>query len=397
MNADFEVFGQKFHLKTGPDEFLREDSLWRLKAIYERYLSATSLPKRGVALDIGAGFGAFAIPFATLFPDWQIWCFEPNEAAFAALYTNIAAHDLNNIVAFNVAVGAACDPLADGLLTALKTKDAEALKAMTPRAPYFQHQQKPGFIEINTPLEAQAEFTLINLPEIPANVLGALAPDLLKLTAPQNETHILAGLGGARLSYLLGETWSCINSNLIVLPDGSGPRSFLPLAGSPPLCLRHQPDVTGPKPGLDLIDPHAQDVPLAPHSHIAFIDRSHSLDVQIFGPLLELARYSGAEIVQARLKPPKRKSRLGKWLGRGATPPPTGLPFGARRAFAQETALIGADEMRMGPRIYRRDYLDHHKLWTSGDLDGQNFQVKCQNHMPELWYLDYFDEDERAI
>jgi len=393
MKADFEVFGRKFSLETGPGGFLRDDSLWRVGSIYERYLCATSLPLSGVALDIGAGFGAFAVPFAVCFPGWHIWCFEPNKAAFEALCANIKTHGLDNITAFDVAVGAGADRLPDGLPAALEGRDATTVRAMAQDRLYFQHKQKTGFVEVNTPRKFREDFERINLPEISADALCALSPDFLKLTAPGNETNILTGLGGAGLSFLVGETWSYVPSDLVYLPDGAGPQSYLPLAGSPPLCLRHQPNAAGLEPGLDIVlSPATGEEKLSIHSHIAFADRSQNVDPEVFHYLLELARYSGADIVQVRMKTPRQDAWFGKWFGKSAAPEPLGLPFGAFRAFCGETAPGGPDQSMLGPRVFRRDYLDYHqvgnKIRTADDPDRQTLLARSLKNTPEVWYLE---------
>ena len=84
------AFGQEVTCSAPVPNFLAEDSVWRLRHIYEPALAARILSAEGVALDIGAGFGCFAIPFAKAFPDWTVWCFEPNPDFHAALEKNIA-------------------------------------------------------------------------------------------------------------------------------------------------------------------------------------------------------------------------------------------------------------------------------------------------------------------
>ena len=60
------AFGQNVTLRVTADEYLRDDSYWRLRSIYEPALAAQTMAPTGTALDIGAGYGCFTIPFALL-------------------------------------------------------------------------------------------------------------------------------------------------------------------------------------------------------------------------------------------------------------------------------------------------------------------------------------------
>ena len=77
-----KVFGTQTLLDVTDDLYLRDDSYWRVRSIYEPALAAQSLALKGVALDVGAGYGCFCVPFARAFPDWTIWAFEPEAEAF---------------------------------------------------------------------------------------------------------------------------------------------------------------------------------------------------------------------------------------------------------------------------------------------------------------------------
>ena len=87
------AFGQSLSVFAPKIEFLRADSLWRLRHIYQPALATQTLATQGVAVDIGAGFGTFALPFAMAYPGWRVFCFEPDPVAFAFLQRNI--HDLS--------------------------------------------------------------------------------------------------------------------------------------------------------------------------------------------------------------------------------------------------------------------------------------------------------------
>ncbi len=56
-------------------------------------------------VDVGAGFGDFAILAATRFPDVEVLAFEPLPAAFDLLEENIARNAIENVDARRVAVG----------------------------------------------------------------------------------------------------------------------------------------------------------------------------------------------------------------------------------------------------------------------------------------------------
>ena len=378
MRVSFDFLGRTFHMEAGPDAFLRDDSLWRVRDIYERFLSANSLPLSGVAIDIGAGFGAFAVPFALCFPEWKIWCFEPNREAFAALCANIRTHNISNIMPFDLAVGAASENLPNGLVTAIKTGDATAVRKIARHRPYFQHKEKPAFLEIDTAKEALKAFIQKQYPEIPANALHDLAPDFLKLTAPKNETNILGALGASGLSFLTGETWTYVPSNLVYLPEGRGPRCYLRIAGHPTFGLQQCLEANGLIPGLDIIKTYAQlQEQEARYRHVAFLNSDSGADMPYFQHLLECARYSGADIVEGQPD---------------VVPTGKGSPWQIFRGMSGKSANASVDEARLY-RIYRRDFLDHHDLWKSrpqsGDRIGE-FHALCLEHDPMVVDMGHF-------
>ena len=99
------AFGQSLSVFAPKIEFLRADSLWRLRHIYQPALATQTLATQGVALDIGAGFGTFALRFAMAYPGWRLFCFEPDPVAFSFLQRNIHDLSLPQITALPFAVG----------------------------------------------------------------------------------------------------------------------------------------------------------------------------------------------------------------------------------------------------------------------------------------------------
>src|SRR5688572_29817207 len=59
-------------------------------------------PKKGLILDVGANTGRSARYFSNLFPNHEIWSFEPGAQAFADL---TAAPDLAKVKKFKLALG----------------------------------------------------------------------------------------------------------------------------------------------------------------------------------------------------------------------------------------------------------------------------------------------------
>ena len=60
----FHAFGQSAALEIPADGFTADDNRWRLREIHEPALAQWTLPVTGHAVDVGAGFGAFALLFA---------------------------------------------------------------------------------------------------------------------------------------------------------------------------------------------------------------------------------------------------------------------------------------------------------------------------------------------
>jgi len=61
--------------------------------------------KGGIVLDIGANLGTYTIPLAARNPHLEIISFEPQQAVYYQLCGNIALNSLENVTAYNIAVG----------------------------------------------------------------------------------------------------------------------------------------------------------------------------------------------------------------------------------------------------------------------------------------------------
>jgi FkbM family methyltransferase len=61
--------------------------------------------KTGIVLDIGANLGTYTIPLAARNPHLEIISFEPQQAIYYQLCGNIALNSLENVTAYNIAVG----------------------------------------------------------------------------------------------------------------------------------------------------------------------------------------------------------------------------------------------------------------------------------------------------
>lgn len=453
------AFGQRLDLPTRVPRFLAEDSLLRLGDLYEPALAARSLPQTGVAVDIGAGFGAFALPFARAFPGWTVWCFEPDPAFFAALEENIAATGCDNVIALNLAVGGGDGGAhIDRIATALAARDDATLAALCPRRAFRRSLSRHGFLQAGRRAGGALGPRNTSYPTIPAEALAVLGPGLLKLIAPGCEVGIFKGLANAPLDHIIGETWSHVPARLVY--DGPGRReTWLPVAGAPARALRRAPETHGRRHGLDIVVAMynardwieecvesliAADDPairvrvvddgstdgggdlvaerfaanprvilhrkpnggcasarnygrlMSDATHIAFVDSDDLADRDLFPHLLELARYTGAEIVQGGFDLLEQDD-AGRWHSRpgpevvDAPAPPADAPL------ATMMLMAGTDLMTRQPtiwrRIYRRDFLDNRDIWFPEHIrafDDLLFQLLSLQHagaVPTLEHL----------
>jgi len=440
------AFGQRLTLTAPGDPARRRDVLRRLHQDIEPFLCAHPPAGQGVALDIGADFGAFALPFARSCPGWTVWCLEPDPELFALLRGNIAASGLGNLQALPLAVGeAAAGVDLAPLEAALRAGDAAAVQALCP----------PG-------ADSAAGV-------LPAAALAALAPRLVKLAAPGREAAILEALREAPLDLVLGGLAAPVPSRWVHRPGPGLRQAWLPLPeptpepprGAPRLALRRGRDLSGRRPGLDIVvamynsaafveecvaslldndmpdlrvrvvddgstdDGAARlraafgpDARLILHhkrnggcasarnhgrlmsdaTHIAFVDADDRVDVAMFPQLLELARHTGAEVVQAGFAPLERDAEGGWSLG---PDPEADMATGPEAAFGAQTVRVvpAAVAMTGQPtiwrRVYRRDFLDHRAIWFPEHIrafDDQIFQLLTLHHavrIPTLGGLFY--------
>ncbi len=449
------AFGQNVTLRVTADEYLRDDSYWRLRSIYEPALAAQTMAPTGTALDIGAGYGCFTIPFALANRGWTIWAFEPEAEAFAALRHNVAAHKATNVLAVNAAVagGVGGSDLA-GLRTALEGiataggGSAPAMTALQDRLPtldFRRHTEMRGVIELGEVIPDI--FEACEFPTLPAGALLSLNPRFLKVTAPMAEVGILEELISARLDHVIGESWTHIPSELVYGRSAGQRQTWIPRAGDPLLRLRRAPSLNGHRQGLDivvamynsqkwikeLVDSLLEDgnpeiralvvddgstdgsgafvaetyagndrvVVLTKEnggcasarnfgrlnsdaSHIAFVDADDVAGPGLFDGLLDLARHSGAELVQGGFEAfdtdaDGRPVRIPSY----ETDLPALLhahrhPFGDKTVILAPSWLLTEGQPSIWRRVYRRDFLDNRNIWFPEHIrafDDQIFQL----------------------
>lgn len=102
-----ESYGIKYILFDTKDlitHFLKCTGVFELELIHatERALNNNL---NGIVLDIGANLGTYTIPLAKRNPTLEIISFEPQKSIFHQLCGNIAINSLDNVTAYNVAVG----------------------------------------------------------------------------------------------------------------------------------------------------------------------------------------------------------------------------------------------------------------------------------------------------
>jgi FkbM family methyltransferase len=462
------ALGQDVALHVTSDVYLRDDSYWRLRSIYELFLSAQTLAIKGVAVDVGAGFGAFTIPFALGNPGWTIWSFEPDPEAFGALCQNIRAQKLTNVFAVNAAVGAATGSedwakltLALAALVDRGPDDAKAmagLQAVLPHQNFRQHVDMHGIVECGLP--ASPEFELRNFQSIPSEALLFLEPNLLKMTAPFAEAAVLSGFAEAPLDHVIGESWTHLPSDLVFGRKTGLWQTWIPRAGDPLLRLRSTVSLNGHRPGLDVVvamynaqhwikdcvdgilhgaseavrvlvvddgstdgsgdlvrTTYAQDDRVvlltklnggcasarnygrlnSDASHIAFVDADDVPGPGLFSGLLELARHTGAEIVQGgfdhlshdeagqtRLDP-TYEVRLPEIIHARRH------NFGAATCLLVPSWLLIQGQPTIWRRVYRRDFLDNRNIWFPEHIrafDDQIFQLLTLQQVHDVPMLD---------
>lgn len=69
------------------------------------YFKLANISKNSKIIDIGANIGAFSIYAATKYPDSEIFSYEPDPKNYQKLNENIKLNDIQNVIAFNKAVG----------------------------------------------------------------------------------------------------------------------------------------------------------------------------------------------------------------------------------------------------------------------------------------------------
>ncbi|MGI3166852.1 glycosyltransferase [Pseudooceanicola sp. 200-1SW] len=421
----FHAFGQSAALETGGDGFLEADSRWRLAQIHEAALAQWALPARGHALDVGAGFGAFALLFALAWPGWRVSCFEPDEAAYGALCRNIARLGLGDRVG---ARRAAILPGAEG-----------------GTGPLRRDRKRPAFLAADRPPWREG-YRAETFPALPPERLAATDATLLRLTAPGVEEAVLTAFGDALPRFVLGECWG--DPPPSALATGGGTQIYLPLAGS--AWQLRDPGQGAHPPGLDIVvamynsaqtivdcldslrrdpapdqhiwvvddgstddsvariraafgaDPPGMTLLCKPNggcasarnwgrmhsgaAHLAFVDADDMVDPGFYAGLLELARYSGQGVVQGSFQPFRDSDRGRIWLPR---PEAEGLAHLPRRPFGPAQVCdipwpeIVTGQPSIWRRIYRRDFLDGHDIWFPEHIrafDDQIFQIVSGYH-----------------
>ncbi len=361
--VEIVAFGARVRLETGGDSAETARRLHELRACHERFLASRVVPKSGLCVDLGAGDGWFAVPFAAAFPDWQTIAFEADPDAFARLQANVERHGLDNVTCINAALhpdlkpvpGAARAPGTTDLPKALQEALARPVTAAFTPVLALAPRIVPA-----TGTAPQGE--TVYRPALPVDILARLAPDLLKLDAPYCEEAIARALRDVPVGFVTGRLYTHVPSTLFHPGTDAGAREFYLPCGDYALRRDYEDNFATRQQRLDVVvamynageyicecvdsvladgnadirvivvDDGSTDgcgdlvakryadnerVRLvhkanggcasarnfgrqcSDASHIAFIDADDRVDPGLFTALLETARYTGAFVAQA--------------------------------------------------------------------------------------------------
>lgn len=462
--VSISAFGQRVELLTPDDDFAIADAVWRLKNIYQPYACIASSLATDVALDIGAGFGSFCIPFAAANPSTTVYAFEPQKDFFDLLIENVQRYSLTNIVAINAAVLAEIPETMGMAKGNSQPPPVFSLNRLdlpchfnSERCALIRHLAKKCFLQFAAHCEDldTDKFELFCTDAFLVQDLASLSPGVVKIIAPGQEEPLIRGLHHLSGIQFLCESWSYVHSSAVYVEPTRRVRGMVRLAGSS-LAL-NPPERVDVREGLDIIIPTynakayllecIQSLLVADRddirvivvddgstdgcvekvssviagdgrvrierklnggcasarnygrlmsnaSHIAFVDADDTVSPDFFAHLLELSRYTGAEIVQGEFDfmemeadgQPRYRSSSEKT--EFADLPRFSFEYQNYVRVANSLALMG--QPTIWRRIYRRDFLDAKNIWFPEHIrsfDDQYFQLLSVHHAGEIFTL----------
>ncbi|KPD10788.1 glycosyltransferase [Phaeobacter sp. 11ANDIMAR09] len=464
-------FGQDVEILHGEAPVRAAEARWQvqdLRQIYELFLASRVLPKSGTCLDIGAGAGWFALPFAAAFPDWQVLCLEADAARYQALAATIAQSGLSNIRCCHGGFHPEASPVSlpeDAQYQSLNWKKAGVyppapLRAALDQAPPARFCALPGLEERLAPAQSSLGGRPQHSPGFDPALLTALAPDLLRLEAPGVEIELAAALRTAPTHFVTGRLFSHVPSADLIRADRDCARQIYLPHGPHVLRRDFEDNLPGRRPGLDVVvalyngrdyiaecldsllaedDPQIRVLVVDDGSsdgsgdlvaerygshprlrllhkpnggcasarnygrarsdatHIAFVDADDRVDPALFSQLLELARYSGCNIVEGDFLLFETGAQAG---AAGAQHQPS---YEAARFASGPSHQLGEIAYCLRPslelmqgqpsiwrRLYRRDFLDHRQISFPEHVrafDDQIFQLLCAQHGGEMAHV----------
>ena len=232
-----------------------------LRQIYELFLASRVLPKRGICLDIGAGAGWFALPFAAAFPGWRVLCLEADAARYQALEATIRRSELHNIDCFHGGFHPAALPVPvpeNVRDQALNWENADTYppallgQALQQAAP-MQFCALPGLEDRLAPAQLAQGGRPQSSPGFDPALLTALAPDLVRLEAPGLEQDLAEALQAAPTSFVTGRLFSHVPSAALTPKDPTVARQIYLPYGPHVLRRDYEDTLAGRRAGLDVV------------------------------------------------------------------------------------------------------------------------------------------------
>jgi hypothetical protein len=421
------AFGQTIGIAMPDADYLCAAERAFAGATMDEFFARHAVPAPGQVLLAGAGAGALPIGLARTWPSARILAFESHPALFAALCLNVAAEGLGSRIELRQGV-----PAGEGALALIRSRDAPDFVDLVDAAA-IEHWMDPlPLAESPLPEGFAPDLILGGAPALlprlaaiaaafPAAGLVARAravpPPALRcalearagpvLIAVEGAGRLAApalrGPGGARLDVVVivhgveAFVVECVDSLLadrnpdirvLAVDDGSRDASVARLRAA------FGPD----RPGFAILSKPRGGAASARNfgrragssGHVAFVDGDDVVEPGFFSRLLDAAELTGLDVVQGpfellhadRREPSEEAALL------------AGRPRG-REGGAPSFRLAAAEAMPGQPaiwrRVYRRDFLDRHRIWFPEHVlafDDQLFHLRTLAATDELLMLD---------